>query len=226
MSDILFNSSGEFQWVSITALISLLGILATVGSTIYIHKKTIKANVKSVTKIEWLNKIIDLSADYIKEYQLVDINERHLFSTKLLKANNTFKIEKEIITYDPIEAQRYKQNEDKKRGYNKSIVEYSEILNDSFLNSRYISNLLLLYFMDGTRTVEIKRIMNKINDISIKIAEISNKDLDNEREEEYYLEQADILMKNLNALNDAIEEFRENITKYINCEWKEIEKGK
>ena len=82
MSDILFNSSGEFQWVSITALISFLGILATVGSTIYIHKKTIKANVKSVTKIEWLNKIIDLSADYIKEYQLVDINERHLFSTK------------------------------------------------------------------------------------------------------------------------------------------------
>ena len=62
---IFYNNLGEFQWVSVTALISILGIFVTLGSTVYTNKKTIRANVQSKTSIEWINKIRELSAELI-----------------------------------------------------------------------------------------------------------------------------------------------------------------
>ena len=107
---IFFDLKGNFQWVSITALISFIGILATVGATIYTSKKTIKANVRSTTKIEWINQIIELSAEFISSYQLIDMELRNIFVEKLKKAKNTISLQEDIITYDILEAKKYEIN--------------------------------------------------------------------------------------------------------------------
>lgn len=221
---IFFNSVGEFQWVSITAVISFLGIITTLLSTIYINKKTRKANVKSTTKVEWINKIIQLSAEYINDYQLIGIEIRNIFVMKIAKRENTFINKEDVITYDPIEALKHQKNVNNRQRYNKEIQKSSEEFNERIRRINYVASQLLLYFMDSSESQQPQILIGKLRNKSEEIVGFINTDIGKEANASDSDELGKELKGHLAALDELTKEFQKSMSDYLSSELKEVEK--
>lgn len=223
--NIFYNSAGEFQWVLITAVISLFGIITTLLSTVYINKKSRRASMKSTTKIEWINKIIQLSAEYINNYQLIGVDAKHTILCKIQKNETTFTIEEDIITYDHSEALIYQENQNKRHMYDKKINEHSEEFNERVRRINYIANQLLLYFMDSSESQKSRTLIGNLRKQLVEIANIMNKSIEQKEKENGYEELVRELNNSIDKLESLTEEFQKHMSNYLSSELRKVEKN-
>ena len=59
---ILFDVNGNFQWSSIAAAVALIAAIMQMRN----NKKSIDANLKAKSRVEWIQNVRKLSADFIK----------------------------------------------------------------------------------------------------------------------------------------------------------------
>ena len=68
------DHNGNFQWASVAAGVALLSVFLQIILQIYNNKRNIDANLKAKSRIEWIQSVRRLSADYIKiayEYKIM-----------------------------------------------------------------------------------------------------------------------------------------------------------
>ncbi|MET1882576.1 hypothetical protein ABXM33_06015 [Enterococcus faecalis] len=197
-----YNSQGEFQWVSVTALISLIGVVVTVLSTIYTNKKTIRANTQTKTTIEWISEIRELSAELISNYELIQSYSRYSYS---------FKIES-LITNEL----------EKVRANNKSRKSYDEKYNECVWRIHFLSNQLSLYLIDDSKHHKINELLVELRQEIADIADYSRIKIERDKSHSYYQAQIDGQIVLTNKLKDTVDEFRRNIAIYLKEEWKAV----
>lgn len=128
--DIFFDNNGVFQWSSIAAGVAFIAALIQ----IFNNQKSIDANLKAKSRVEWIQSVRKLSADYIKisyEYRIL------IGDYLVINGNGNFFIDESKISKD---------------NKNKIDIKYSELL--------YTYNLLLLYFQNGDNTDKLNIISN------------------------------------------------------------------
>lgn len=217
-----YNSLGEFQWSSIAAIFSFVGIIATISGSIYTNKKTLRAHVKSTTKIEWINKIIELSAEYINDYQLIRIDVRNVVAAKISKNVDTFTNEKDMVIYDLLEIQKQQNNLNRRINFDKNISKYGTEFNERTKRINYKANQLMLYFMDEQESKDTQIL---IKDLKKQLTCISK--FTNEIDEKITIDGVDNLYNDLNShfskLEELTEQFRKKMSFYLSSELKKIE---
>lgn len=221
---IFYNSAGEFQWVSITAGISLFGILTTLLSTFYINKKSRRANVKATTKIEWLNKIIELSAEFINDYQLIGIDVRNILVYKIQKNSNTFINKEDIVLYDPVEIQKQKINLNQRHQYDKKINNFAQEFNDKMKRINYVASQLSLYFMERSESKKPREMIEELRRQLLVITEFINTEFEEKLDKAQYVQIGDNLNVHLDKLDILTENFQESMSRYLSSELKKIER--
>ncbi|AUC57701.1 hypothetical protein DVY91_11355 [Enterococcus faecalis] len=221
---IFYNNLGEFQWVSVTALISILGIFVTLGSTVYTNKKTIRANVQSKTSIEWINKIRELSAELINNYESLGHASQKLYTCilSISALSDSYNNEKKQIqevgfggNMSVINRMNSLHKEKKE-----SSLEYNKF--SSITLSLY--NQLSLYFVDDLTNNEILEKLEKLKEFNRRLADVFKEDIEVNQTEFSYQKAVDNYLKIVDELSYEIENFRKLIAKYIKDEWNAIQK--
>lgn len=218
------NSQGDFQWASIAAILSFIGIIATIGGSIYTNKKSLRVQMNSTTKIEWINKIIELSAEYINEYQLITVDVRNVYAEKVKKSMTTYTNKEDLIIYDPIEAQRQQNNLSRRDTYDKNINKFSELFNERMTKINYKSNQLILYFMDNLKSKDVRNLIDELRNHILSITKYINDDIKENLTDDDLKELTKELNEKLDQLDRLTEEFRKNMSIYLASEVKKIEK--
>ena len=127
---IFFDVNGNFQWSSIAAAVALIAAIMQMRN----NKKSIDANLKAKSRVEWIQNVRKLSADFIKvSYEYKVLMDEYI---KIDDEENILFLDKQI------------QGEAK----SKMDEKWSEFL--------YTYNLLLLYFQDGDNTDKFNGISN------------------------------------------------------------------
>ncbi|WP_288394589.1 hypothetical protein [uncultured Vagococcus sp.] len=217
-----YNSLGDFQWASIAAILSFVGIIATISGSIYTHKKSLKAQIKSTTKVEWLNKIIELSAEYINDYQLIGIDIRNIYAEKVKKSLNTFTNKEDLIIYDPIEEQRQRSNLTRRSRYDENINKFSNDFNERMRRINYKASQLKIYFMDEPNSEKSKVLIDDLRDQLVLVTQFINnvrEDLD----EKNLKEVTNDLNERLDKLDQLTDEFGKSMSMYLSSEVNRIE---
>lgn len=97
-----YSSSGDFQWASIAAIISLFAALITIWGTIKnnriqkeINAKNIEANLKAKARIEWIQKTRIISAELItNSFKFDTLSKEYLNLTERI---NSYRNEKKAV---------------------------------------------------------------------------------------------------------------------------------
>lgn len=139
---IFWDVNGNFQWSSIAAFVALLSTIIMVIMQIFNNKKSIDTNLKAKSRVEWIQNVRKLSADFIRvSYEYKGLMDEYI---KIDKEKNIIFIDK------PIEGETKSKMGEK----------WTEFL--------YTYNLFLLYFNEGEKTDKFNKISN---DTVIKSAE-------------------------------------------------------
>ncbi|EER56041.1 hypothetical protein NEIFL0001_1329 [Neisseria flavescens SK114] len=128
--NIFFDMNNNFQWGSIAALVALIAAIMQMFN----NKKSIDANLKAKSRVEWIQNVRKLSADFIRiSYEYKGLMDKYI---EIDNEKNILFIDKEI------------ENDDK----DKIDMKWAEFL--------YTYNLLLLYFQKGENIDEFNKISN------------------------------------------------------------------
>lgn len=88
----------------------------------------------------------------------------------------TFINNEDLIIYDPVEAQRQKNNIDRRNSCDKSINKFSELFNERMRKINYKSSQLTLYFMDNLKSKNVKDLIEKLRNYLVSITKFINDD--------------------------------------------------
>lgn len=78
LSKVFLDGAGHFQWASVAALTAFLVGVITAWASIYNTKKSLKANVVSNARIEWIQEVRKRSVDFISAcYSLVEYHKKN-----------------------------------------------------------------------------------------------------------------------------------------------------
>ncbi|HGS8599086.1 hypothetical protein [Enterococcus faecalis] len=200
---IFVDNDGNFQWMSITALISAGGVWATFNRS----KKTIQANVHTKTEIEKLNQIRDLVAEIISDGEMATTYSRFAFGDKVLIESTNSQIS------------NIKQVHQTK---NENLIKY----NDFAQRVMYSSNKLLLYFTDEEK---YSRLINLINQLQVSLVEISDYsriNIEPFKEKEYYENIVQTEHELSEKISNILVDLRKETTVYLQGKWKIIDSVK
>ncbi|EGQ78436.1 hypothetical protein [Neisseria macacae] len=126
---IFWDVNGNFQWSSIAAFVALLSTIIMVIMQIFNNKKSIDANLKAKSRVEWIQNVRKLSADFIRvSYEYKGLMDEYI---KIDKEKNIIFIDK------PIEGETKSKMGEK----------WTEFL--------YTYNLFLLYLMKEKKLINL-----------------------------------------------------------------------
>lgn len=222
---ILYDHNGNFQWAVVTAVISIIGVVTTICSSLYTNKKTIRANVQSKTSIEWLNQIRNLSANLISNYESLISSAKFSYGNHVIAAMHTEAAEKAAISawetgfYDITPAKEIEGAKQAKRTYDEKYNEYVNVASSLY-------NQLLLYFVDDEEHSKIVQAIENIHTKHIKFADFTRGIIKDGQEYIYYENLINNSLELTNELSEAVGEFRSEITGYLRNEWENIKLGK
>ncbi|MGX7149042.1 hypothetical protein [Enterococcus ureasiticus] len=222
---IFVDHKGDFQWASIAAIVSFIGFITTLASTVWINKKTIRASVQSKTNIEWINQIRRLSAELIYNYELVRSSATFSFGTKIKIVFIESEIEKEdnkmwtsgIVNIYP---------QEQKKALIKSKRSYDEKYNENIGAASLATNQLLLYFIDDDKHSNLIDLIAKLRASVVKIADFSRERIETGQPTTYYEDMLEKQSKYAKELDDLINEFRNEVALYLKIEWENVKSGK
>lgn len=221
--DIFFND--KFQWAAVATIVSFLGILVTFYSTWRINNKTIKANISSKTRIEWINQIRKLSADAITNINLLISVGKHSYGEQLNIAIQDGKIEKAFnigmnTGIQDIGPQvQKKQSIESKRMYDEKYNDCVGAIYSSF-------NQLSLFFSDKEKDANLINSMDEIFTILSKLADYNRDEIKSNETQDYYQEKVNGHQQITDSLQLAVAVFKTEISEYLSSEWKKASSGK
>lgn len=208
INNIFYND--KIQWAAVAALVSFVGVLATFYSTWRINNKTIKANISSKTRIEWINQIRLLSADLISNYELLVTYKMFSYADMVIIASkNKSSLYSIGLSNDE-----------------KSKIENEKKYNEHTIKVKSLSNQLLLYFINDNEHKKIKNLINDLNTITIKLSDYSREKLEIGKSNNYYDEKIAKSKELTDELMNTINQFREVVAEYLNTEWEKVESGR
>lgn len=237
---IFFNNAGEFQWLSITAIGSLLGVLIATFFSVYSNRKTlynqkianqenlkmqkelndknIEANIISKARIEWIQSVRDDVSEYI-----AIIYNMHAYAYSLTEMMESIHDDKQYL-------KELKRQENKgfapkveyqvfieERGdlYKKSLNKIARTHEDiNFNNFKLLelSNKIILKFSDNEEHKKIEE--------TVIWFPLRTRDFKEEIKKENYKEAEKILSE----FNSHVLSMRNLFREYFKQEW-EVAKG-
>lgn len=188
-------------------------------TSLYTTKRNIKAQVKSSTRVDWINKTIELSADLIEQYRNISDNITAIYE-----------FEREALL---MKKSLYSQPLNDSSNHTSAYLPINQIdkqLNDQYNNvqkSNHTIVLLELYMMTSSNDKNVQSSLQFMRDkqeslyeyLLLKSDEIKQEVYDEEDIDEFI----DTYFKMFSSLSNAISDFQSHLSRYLSYEWNQIE---